>query len=164
EATLAAKVGNPHALGLVSLNGAVAAFMQGRWRDALRLCERAERVFRDSCTGVTWELDSAQLFGLSSLWRLGEVADLRERLPVLLQQAEERGDLFALASLGTVITPMDRMAADDPDGGRRGIDEVLGRWSHQGFHIQHAYGLFRQAELDLYQGQGESARRRATEL
>lgn len=164
EVTLARKVGNPHALGLVSLNGGVAAYLEGRWKDSLLLCERGERVFRDSCTGVTWELDSVQLFGLSALWRLGEMAELSRRLPRLVQEARERGDLFALVSLGTVITPMARMAADDPDGARRGIDEVLGQWSHQGFHLQHGYGLYRQGELDLYQGRAESACRRATEL
>jgi hypothetical protein len=164
EEVLAQKVGTPHALGLVAFNGAVVAFMQGRWRDTLLLCERAERVFRASCTGVAWEIDSVQLFSLSSLWRLGEMAELRQRLPLLLQDAQGRGDLFALGSLGTVITPLTQMAADDPDEARRGLDEVLGHWTHQGFHVQHAYGLYHRAELDLYQGRVEAARQRAGEL
>jgi hypothetical protein len=158
------KVGQPHAIAMAALNGAVAAFLRGRWRESLLLCEQGNRVFRATCKGVAWEIDSIQLFGLSSLWHLGEIAELTRRLPLLVKDARERGDLYAQVSFGTIIAPFVQMAADDPSGARRAIDEALGLWSHQGVHVQHAYALYRQGEIDLYEGRAQAAGQRAAEL
>jgi hypothetical protein len=161
---LTKKVGRPHADGMAALNSAVAAFLRGRWRESLLLCEKGDQVFRATCKGVAWEIDSVQLFGLSSLWHLGEIAELNRRLPLLMKDARDRGDLYALVSFGTIITPFVQMAADDPSGARSAIEEALGLWSHQDVHVQHAYALYRQGEIDLYEGRASAAGQRAGEL
>ncbi len=95
---LAARIGHPHALGLVTLARGIAAYFQGRWPEARRFCDAAEAIFRDRCTGVVWEVVTAQSFAQWSLFFLGEVAELAARLPRQLQEARERGDRLAEAS------------------------------------------------------------------
>ncbi len=160
--TLAQRIQHPHALGLTTLSGGIAAYMEGRWRKARELSERAETVFRERCTGVAWELDTAQSFALWSLFFLGEVGELRARLPVLLKEARERGDLYAATNLGTFVGYLTWLAADDPEGARRDLGEVMGQWSQQGFHVQHLTGLMAQVQIDLYRGDGPAAWKRIT--
>jgi hypothetical protein len=162
--TLAQQVGNPHALGLVSLMTGVVAYLEGRWRDCLAPLERAESLLRERCIGVTWELDNAHAFYLSSLSYLGEVAALGTRLPLILKDAEERGDLFALTWLNLFLTPIVRMADDDADEARSELRSHRQHLSRQGFHVQHANALYREGEVELYRGDGTAARQRTMEL
>jgi serine/threonine protein kinase len=163
-AALSQRVGNLHALGLVSAMSGAAAYWEGRWKDSLGLSERAERLFRDHCIGVAYELALAQLFFLSSLSHLGEVAELSRRLPSILKEAEERGDLFFVTLLELWLTPVVRMAADDADEAQRECCRRMERLSRAGFHLQHASGLYRQGEVDLYRGDSGAARQRARQL
>ena len=160
---LAERIRHPHALGLVTLAGGIAGYMEGRWRSARELCERAERIFRERCTGVAWELDTAHSFALWSLFFLGEVAELLHRLPLLRKEARERGDLYAATNLGTFVGHLTWLAADDPEGARRDLGEVMGQWSQQGFHVQHLTGLMGQVQIELYSGDGTAAWKRMTE-
>jgi hypothetical protein len=92
--TLAERVSHPYAIGLATLTEGNAAWLDGRWREARSHCERAEQILRERCTGVDWEILTAQLFGLASMFFLGEVAELSQRLRVLLEEAEGRGSLL----------------------------------------------------------------------
>ena len=49
--TLAERVNHPQALGLVSLTRGTAASLQGDYRTALELCEKAEQILDERCTG-----------------------------------------------------------------------------------------------------------------
>src|SRR5262249_50126625 len=49
---LAQQVADPHAVGTVSVCKGCVAYFEGRWQTALELCDQAERVFLDRCTGV----------------------------------------------------------------------------------------------------------------
>ena len=99
--SLAQRINHPHALGITTLSGGVAEFTTGRWRNARTCLERAEGILRDRCTGVAWELDTAHTFTLWSLFYLGELAEMSRRSARLLKEAQERGDLYAVTTLGT---------------------------------------------------------------
>jgi hypothetical protein len=159
---LAQRLNHPHALGLVALAHGITAYMEGRWRSGLEMSDRAEAIFRQGCTGVAWELDTAHSFSLWSLFFLGEVAEITRRLPALLQEARERGDLYAATNLGTFVGHLTWLAADDPEGAERDLGEVMERWSRQGFHVQHLTGLMGQLQIDLYRGAGTAAWERIT--
>jgi tetratricopeptide (TPR) repeat protein len=58
---LARQIDRPYPRGMVALAEGVTAYLQGRWRDGLLGCDRAEDIFRNACTGVAWELDSARI-------------------------------------------------------------------------------------------------------
>lgn len=159
----ARRVAVPHARGLVSLVTGISAALEGRWRSARQQLWGAETILRERCTGVAWELFNAQYFALLSLFYLGELKELAERFPSLLQEAEERGDLYAATSLSTRIAYSVHLAADRPDIARQGLERAMQRWSHQGFHMQHMWDLFGRSEIAMYEGKGALAHRQLLE-
>jgi serine/threonine protein kinase len=154
---LARRIDHPHALGLATLSMGIAGYMEGRWKNGREFSEQAEKIFRERCTGVAWELDTAQSFSLWSLFFLGEVAELNRRLPLLLKEARERGDLYAATNLGTFVGHLTWLATDDPEGAASDLRGLMERWSRQGFHVQHLTGLMGQLQIDLYSGDGAAA-------
>jgi serine/threonine protein kinase len=159
---LARQVGQPYVRALVTLARGLAADFVGDWPAGLALCDEAEAVFRNSCTGVVWERDTAQRFALWPLLFMGEVNELRRRVPLLLQEALERDDLYAVMNLSLVLRPFLRLAADEPGRARKEVREAMARWSQQGFHVQHMNRLHDEALIDLYEGNGRSAYERLT--
>ena len=165
--TLAQRVAHPDALGTVCLVKGIVAYLEGRWKDSRESCDRAEEIFRDRCTGVTWELDTLHTFSLWSLTYLGDLAELGRRWPVLLKEARERGDRYAETNLSTFIMTVVRLAANDPEGARRELEQAMERWSRdtgQGFHIQHHNALLARVYIDLYNGEGRTAWCRVSEM
>ncbi|MFH1265006.1 MAG: ATP-binding protein, partial [Planctomycetota bacterium] len=132
----------------------------GRWRKCVRACDQAEEILRDRCTGVAWEINTARTFAEWGLFWLGEVDELKRRLPLLLAEAERRGNLYALANLGTFAKPLVSIAADDPDAAEWDLRELTGAWSRKSFHVQHLTGLLGQGQIDLYRGHGTVAHQR----
>src|SRR5262249_11132039 len=68
---LADRLQNSTAIARATLAGGVAAHLEGRWRNSLELCGRAEKILRESCTGVAWEIDTAGVHILDDLLCLG---------------------------------------------------------------------------------------------
>jgi hypothetical protein len=162
--SIARRLGHPHALGMVALTTGVSCHLLGRFAAEQVHLEEAERLFRDRCTGVTWELDAARQFRLENLVYLGELADLARAVPAALKDAADRGDLYAAATFRTGWTNLAWLAGDDPARARQEALWALERWSHQGFHLQHWYGFFAQLQVELYQGEAEAAERRVAEV
>ena len=111
---------------------------------------------RDGLVGTTWELSSAQNFVLGSLLYLGELQEVRRRLPGLIEDALDRANLYAEVHLRTRQNLI-YLAADDPDGARADVDYAMSRWSHRGYHVQHYNALLARAQTELYAGRAEQA-------
>ena len=154
---LAERGSKPQSLGSMVLAHGLVAYLAGSWREARFRCEHAEAIFRDRCTGATWELDTAQTFALWSLTYMGEVAELARRRQVLLKEALERGDLYALTNLSTYIMAIVQLGADQPDDARRELDQAVARWSQKGFHVQHHNALLARLYIEIYTGNGAIA-------
>jgi hypothetical protein len=131
--------------------------------DALRQGDQAERIFRDQCTGVWWELDMTRTLAAWSLVHCGEIFELAHRGPLYLKEARERGDLFAATNLAAVALPQLRLAGGDPDTAERDVEEAQALWPYKGFHIQHVAVLFTQTNISLYRGAGIAAWERITD-
>lgn len=155
--TLAERVDSPHARGLVTLMEAVGEHVVGRFRRAAELSEQADAILREQCTGVTWERDTAVLFLLHSLYWLGEWREMERRWRDLLQQADERGDLFIATYMRTHTAFVIYLAADDPATARVQEQQAIAAWSQQGFHIQHYWNFYARVEIELYAGEPEAA-------
>jgi hypothetical protein len=155
-------VSHPYPAALVSLARGIAASLEGRWRDGCTLCDRAEGIFREYCTGVMWELGTAHRFALWPLMYLGEVAEIGRRLPRLLKEARERDDLYAVTNLSLVVRSFWRLARDEPERARQELEQTMARWTPHGFHVQHMNRLYDEAQIDLYLGRGRSALERLT--
>jgi serine/threonine protein kinase len=159
---IARRVAEPHAAGISILSRSMESFYIGLFRDSLNKAEEAETIFRERCTGVAWEINTSVNYNLCSLVYLGEIAQLAQRVPSRLREAEEHGDLYA--GIDPVCRPgIVWLAADDPETGRRAVRQVMDRWSLDGFHFQHYLELFAENQIDLYQGRWASAWRRADE-
>src|SRR5262249_16276970 len=160
--TLAHQLARPYPAAMVALAKGIADALEGGWQSAWSLCDQAEGIFRTHCTGVMWELSTANRFALWPLMFLGEVAEMRRRLPALLKEARERNDLYAVTNLSLVIRTFVRLADDEPERARRELRQVIDEWSQQGFHVHHMNRLFDEVRIDLYQGEGGPAWERVT--
>jgi tetratricopeptide (TPR) repeat protein len=154
---LAQQLAHPYALGSVALAKGIVAFFEGRWRAAHEFCNAAERIYRDSCTGVAWEIDTAHAFSLWSLTHIGDVTELRTRWPVLLKEARERGDLYAETNMSMGIMPLIRLAADDPAAARSDLREITARWPRQGFQAPHVVQVWDEGQIHLYTSDAAAA-------
>jgi tetratricopeptide (TPR) repeat protein len=150
-------VPEPYAEGILALGRGIAVFMCGEWQEALATFDHAEAIFRDQCIGASWEINTAVSFALWSLHYLGRLDELSRRWPVKVAEARERGDLYSATNLSTYTMAIVKLAADDPSGATRLLDDVMGLWSHQGYHIQHHNAQFAHTAIELYRGNARSA-------
>src|SRR5712691_816976 len=152
---LAKRVGHPYAIGLATLTAGSAAWLDGRWREAREHCERAEAILREQCTGVDWEILTAQLFDLASLFFIGEVGALSQRLRPLLEEAEGRGNRLRATFLRTgFCSHVVWLAADDPGRARQELQAGLEGWT-QGdrFDYLHLWLRGGMTDIALYSGE-----------
>jgi tetratricopeptide (TPR) repeat protein len=154
---LAVELGDPRAIGVVTGARGIAAVQLGRWREGRDQCENSEAILRESCRGISWELDTARLFRLVAMVFMGQMGRIVEVLPAALREAEERGDLYGVIGLQTGQTSMAWLARDDPDEADRQLDDALRRWSRRGYQLQHYQAWFSRVQVLLYRGLGREA-------
>ena len=158
---LSERLGHPHAIGWSRLAAGFAAFLSGRLaRERARGCSpRRRSIFRERCSGCCLaELEArSDLFSLWTRYYLGEAGELRRLLPSRVLEASARGDRYGVTNLRARIAHVIALGDDDPAAGEREAKEAVASWSHQGFHAQHYYQLFAQAEADLYRGDAMAA-------
>jgi len=157
--TLAAaeRIDHPNPVGRAMVASGVSALMQGRWKAAVELLERAETLLKDNCSGLDFELHLAQYYALQGRQRLGSLRDLEIRLSVRLQAAQDKGDLLAVTNLRTSILPQIHLAHDDPARALRELEQAIAAWSSAGFHLQHYNALVSRVEALLYGADPEQA-------
>jgi hypothetical protein len=151
---LAERVNQPYAIGLTTSTAGFAAWLDGHWREARILLEHGEKILRDRCTGVDWEILLAQLFGLVSLFLLGEVAELSRRLPALLKEAKERGNLLRATFLRIgFCSHVVWLAADDVESARQELDTGLEGWRRGSFDYLQLWVRAARTDIALYSGE-----------
>jgi eukaryotic-like serine/threonine-protein kinase len=154
---LAAELQRPHATGMARMSRGVAAYFHGDFKLCQRCCEEAAQIFRNSCTGVSWELETCNAFAFWTLYFNGEYGELTRRYTTLIAEVRARGARLAEADLTNFGGPFVWLAADDPEGGRRAVSGVMGEWSRQDFQVQHFMTLTADAQIDLYYGDAAGA-------
>jgi predicted Ser/Thr protein kinase len=162
-AQLVERSGNLQERGRLMLSGGVTSFLFGRWKEARARLEEGDELVRQNCKGMTWELDSAQVFLAESLYVLGDLLALEKLFSERLRDAEGRGDLYAAVTLRAGSATNAWLARDDPDGALAVLEDGIRRWSVAGFHVQHFYDLQSRTQIDLYRRDGEGALRRLEE-
>ncbi|MBI4854749.1 MAG: protein kinase [Acidobacteria bacterium] len=148
---LAERIHHPHALGVATLTAGAAAHLIGNWNKAKELLERAETILRENYTRIYWELDVIQIYLLRSLYFMGEIKELSLRLPPLLKDAKERGDMSTITLLRTRFYIVN-LAEDHVVEAKKELHLALQEWSHRGFQLQHYWELFGEVEVYLYNG------------
>lgn len=154
---MAERLDHPHVHGLAALMPGMATFLEGRWKDACEYLDRAETILRTRCTGVAWELNTVHLFSLRTLYYLGDLHRLSDKLPIVLKEARERGDLYAEISLRTRVSYTNFLIRDEVQEAKIELDQSIKRWSQRGFHIQHFFTFIGDVEIALYNSNGALA-------
>jgi hypothetical protein len=122
---LALRDSSPLTLGYCDLAEAMWSLLTGRFRRAREFSERAEKLFREQCTGAFWELAKARLIISTALAILGELKELGARLHEFQADARERGDLFAVIQLELMGGAAHAyLAADQPDIALRRVQDA----------------------------------------
>lgn len=154
---LAERIHHPHALGVATLTAGAAAYFIGNWSKAKELLERSETILRENYTRIFWELDVIQIYLLRSLYFMGEIKELIHRLPPLLRDAKERGDLSAISLLHTRYYIIN-LAQDNVLDAKKGLNLAIKQSSQENdFQLQHYWELFGEIEVALYSGDYQQA-------
>jgi hypothetical protein len=153
---LAETMDEPLLDGLIHHTKGSMMYYRGEWRKALGEFQRAEEIFRDRCTGVTWELSASEFLQAGCLQHLGELNTMYHRRLAFLARAQERGNLLVETHFRIRLSVL-WLAADDPARAEKEVMDGIGRWSQGGFHLQHLLALVGLTQVDLYTGQGQAA-------
>src|SRR5262249_35893975 len=89
------------------------------------------------------------------VWALlyaGDLGEMGRRCAAFLKEADERGDQYESANLGSFVGPVVRLIEDDPAGARQTLQSSVERWSPEGFHLQNVTALMAHTYVDLYAG------------
>ena len=153
---LADRLGTPREVAFVQMMAGTVAFLTGEWVQSVALLDAAERVFRERCSAVMWELAAVQKFSLSALLFQGRLRELAQRIPAYLSEAQERGIPLAENEVQTRLN-VRWLAADQPDEATRQVRAALQNWSSAGFHRQHYNAYLALIQADLYRGAADAA-------
>jgi len=153
---LAERNHQPHVLGTLAATTGLVEYVLGNYEVARGHLERANAYFL-ACIGVAWEISVIRLFSLICLYYEGRLDELARRLPPILAEAEDRGDLFTATSIRVATQHVVLIAAGRGDEARVNADDAMARWSQTGFQMQHRYALLTHVEIDLSQGRHREA-------
>lgn len=156
---LAERAGDDYTMGLLAESSGGAAWLEGRWYDALERVERGIALHR-KVGGAAWEVTTATIVLLDVLWRMGRWRELFERYPAVLADATSRGDRLLETYTRVKFRPLRCLAQDQPAEAVRQAMDALSRWPEQEFTLLRLWELFAQVEAELYAGRSEAARER----
>lgn len=146
----------PIAEARANLAAGAMSYFNGEWQQSCDYAAKADKIFREHCTEVAWELDSVELFRFRSLSFMGNYQELFSRVPIFYKEALERGDLWAVTMVSARFY-IASLAADEIDTARLEAEEAIKRWSREGFQLQHYWDLFGRVEIELYAQNGAQA-------
>jgi len=137
---------------MIAMVRGAGSLMMGQWKPAQTALDQAEQLFRNHCTGVTWERDTVHNFVLWALMQLGEVAELRRRWTVLYRESQDRGDLYAATMLTSLYMTMIKLANNEQLESERELQAFVDRRDQRRFNLQHSSAFESLIHLYLYRG------------
>jgi eukaryotic-like serine/threonine-protein kinase len=150
--TMAEQRGVPYERAWARLAVGSSAWFVGQWRKCVDFCDQGATIFREQCRGVSWELATMEMFGLSALGIIGDLEQLSHRLPEAIRVAEERGDLFRLNNCRLGQPSVLWLALGRPEE----LRELARRADHSmwkgGYHTHRYHYAFAMGQADLYDG------------
>jgi tetratricopeptide (TPR) repeat protein len=154
---LLAQVDDPelHAAGRAALG--LVALQEGRFADALEAARIAEDAYRAAGSANRFQLTGVQSIQIWALSMLGRVQETTARLPELLRDARDRGDLFTTTTLSLSTAYYIPLLADRPDAALAQVDDALAHWSTRSWQLQHLHAVHARVNIELYRGDGIAA-------
>jgi len=122
-----------------------SALVRWKLRDAESALLEAETLYRETCPEEHWQHTNVRSLLLSTWFTLGRFGRLMHNADVWLRDAEQRGDKFALASLGVVgFGFMRHIMRGDLDAAAEEIERAMKPWRGPRVGIQHLGEAFAQ--------------------
>jgi serine/threonine protein kinase len=146
------RLDSPYLRGMIAMMRGVGSIMVGQWKAAQTALDQAEELFRNRCTGVTWERDTVHNFVLWALLQLGEVAELKRRWSHLYRESQERGDLYAATMLTSLYMTMIKLAKNERVESEGELANFIDRRDPHRFNLQHSSAFNALMYLYLYRG------------
>jgi serine/threonine protein kinase len=148
---LVERLGSPLLDGHLRLAKGMVAFGTHRLPECGSHCRDAERVFRDHCADVVWEVTTAQVYQLIAMAQMAQYEELGSKLERCMREAGERGDVWGYTYFMSIGAMSIKLARDLPNEAAENAHEALARWaSGSEFHFQHLFGLVASAYIELY--------------
>lgn len=147
----------PYEEGILKFTIGLANYYFGKWSLASDSFDEAVEILRNKCTGVAWELNTSKYYKLRSLYNMGSWKKLIEQFPAFLKEVQEQGDLYSATTLFLKISFILPLAADSPNEAAENLEKAIDKWAQKGFHVQHFFAMWGQAQVDLYVGKYTSA-------
>ncbi len=145
------RLGSPLLDGHLRLAQGMVAFGHHRLPEGYTHCRDAERVFRDNCSDVVWEVTQAQVYQTIAMAQMARYDELAPKLELCVREARERGDVWGASYFMSIGAMSIKLARDLPDEAAEHVREAMGRWSSgRDFHSQHLFGLIAAVYIDLY--------------
>ncbi len=154
---IARRLDSPYLHGMIAMVRGAGSILHGQWKPALIALDQAEQLFRNRCTGVTWERDTVHNFVLWALIQRGEIAELKRRWTVLYRESKDRGDLYAATTLTAFYMTMITLAKNEPIESERELEAFVDRRDKNRFNLQHSSALESLIHLYLYRGDVSNA-------
>ncbi|MCW5978362.1 MAG: protein kinase [Bryobacteraceae bacterium] len=153
------RCGNLYLTGMLYLARAIYTMNLIRWRDAMALFDQAEQCWREHPAGVDWELATTRHFSFWALAHSGEFSELGKRARAARREAEDRGNLYMIANIGSWSEPLALLAEDRPEQANQVREQAMAQWTRKYYLVQHNVATLSEIECLLYVGQGEAAQR-----
>ena len=161
---IAKRLDAPYVRGFAALGAGLAALHEGRWAETVQCCRNAERVLRAQCTGVDWEITTAQALQLWGLSHQGQFEGLRPQLDAYVGHATASNNLHGVQMLRLSYGCQTIWLADDDTAtATQQLEEAHAQLPDGAFHLAHFWAVASQTQLDLYEGHGIRAFRRITQ-
>jgi len=155
--SLGEQLDSPHAQGMIRLARGASSVMLGQWKAARKILDEAEQLFRNQCTGVAWERDTVHNFLLRALFQMGELAELRRRYSALHRESQERGDLYAAATLNSFYMTMIKLTANESPDSEAQLEAAAAPGEGRPFNLQNSSAFDALISLYFYRGDFSTA-------
>jgi hypothetical protein len=130
--------------------GAVSAVHAGRAEEAERFAVEAEEILKEQHGLSGWPLTVARIFHCSALIDEGKIVELNRVSREFLDEALDRGNLYAATMFRSGWSILRWLSADDFLGAKEALEEALAQCTEGVFYVPHYNCLLAQGMIDLY--------------
>ena len=135
---------------------AIGQFGAGAWSSAREHADAAQAMMVGQ-QGLDYERAVMRFIAVWSLFYSGELREMTRRVLPWLQEANDRGDLFAASGMVLGLANVVHLEQAGLDQTLEMTKAILRRWSMKGYHFQHYMALLGRTQIDLCGSYGKLA-------
>jgi eukaryotic-like serine/threonine-protein kinase len=152
---LAEQTGDAEARGYCMAVRALATFVRGSIREAIRHANEAEAILSAHCAHSDLQVSNLRVLRGLSGFLLGDLKSTSERVQHELREAEEYGEHYSHTNIVVGVGYFPLLMADEPLEAQRLLDRAYAALEHDHFHMQHMYQIAAATQVDLYMRDGK---------